>query len=265
MKAKIGNLNINYEFLPRGNAPTVILSHSLGTDFRMWEPQMKALTSRFSVLRYDTRGHGQSEAVDGDYTFEQLKDDAIGLADFLGVEKFHWVGLSMGGMIGQSIAFNHPERLESLVLCDTAASMPDEAQPKWQERINTAKEKGLQGVVDSTLEDWFTKELLERRPQSIRQVIDQFLKTSLQGYVGCIGAIRKLNHMDSLSSIKCPTLIIVGEQDFGTPVEASLAMRERIPESQLAVIPSAAHISNVEQPEKFQEKLMNFLLSVVQF
>jgi 3-oxoadipate enol-lactonase len=260
MKLIANDIQVNYELSGKESAPMVMLSHSLGCSLAMWDPQMEPLESRYRVLRYDTRGHGGTDAPTGAYTLDQLKDDAIGLLDALGIDVVHWVGLSMGGMIGQCLALSHADRLRGLVLCDTAAIMPGDAQPVWQERIDTARKKGMPAIVESTLERWFTPAYLSQNPASVQRIRDQFLATSVAGYIGCTEAIRGLNTLDRLSEIRTPTLIMVGEDDPGTPVAASEAMHERIPGSRLMVLPAAAHLSNVAQPEAFNNALMEFLL-----
>jgi 3-oxoadipate enol-lactonase len=185
--------------------------------------------------------------------------DAVGLMDALGMSKVHWVGLSMGGMIGQCIALNHPDRLLSLSLCDTAALMPDENQPVWEERIGVARTKGPEALVQGTMERWFTRDYLDRGSSQIAKIRQQFLSTPVEGFVGCSEAIRRLDYLDRLREIAVPTLIMVGEDDPGTPVAASQAMHERIPGSRLVIIPSAAHLSNVEQARIFNDHLLRFL------
>ncbi len=259
MKVKVNDIQINYEVSGQADAPVVALSHSLGSSLEMWNPQIEILNSHYRVLRFDTRGHGDSDVPTGAYTLDQLGADTTGLMDALRIEQVHFVGLSMGGMIGQWLALNHAHRLKSLALCDTAAIIPQEAQPVWQERIKTARDKGMQALVQSTLERWFTTSYLAKSPQGVQFIRKLFLGTSVAGYIGCSQAIRDLNYLERLSEIKTPTLIIVGEKDPGTPVAASEAMQRRILNSRLVVLPSAAHLSNVEQSQAFNKTLLDFL------
>ena len=171
MIIETNGIQLNYELSGNKQAPVVVLSHSLACSMMMWRPQLEMLESQFRVLRFDTRGHGGSEAPAGSYTLQQLVDDVLGLLDGLEIERVHWVGLSMGGMIGQGLAIGHPGRLESLVLADTAAIIPDEAQPIWQERIDAVRSEGMQVVAESTLERWFT-------PGYLKQEIDEVLLPS---------------------------------------------------------------------------------------
>ncbi|MBW1699330.1 MAG: 3-oxoadipate enol-lactonase [Deltaproteobacteria bacterium] len=261
MKIKANGIQINYVLSGKKGAPVVMLSHSLGSSLEMWDPQMPALEPHFRVLRYDTRGHGESDTPEGPYSLEQLGADAVGFMDALDIERVHWVGLSMGGMIGQCIALNYPDRLITLALCDTAAVMPPESKQIRQERIDIARSQGMAALAQSTMERWFTEPYLKQNPPQVERIRNIFLKTPVAGYVGCMEAIDQLNYLERLSEINKPTLIIVGEEDLGTPVSASKSMDERISDSTLVMLKSAAHLSNVEQAEAFNDALIRFLLS----
>jgi 3-oxoadipate enol-lactonase len=262
MLIRANGIQMNYEVSGKKNAPVVILSHSLGCSLAMWDRQLGALEPHFKVLRYDIRGHGGSEAPPGPYNPELLAKDAIALLDALGIDKVHWVGVSMGGMIGQAMGLNRPDRLKSLALCDTTGVLPPEAQILWRERIAAVRERGIETQLESTLERYFTPSFLKANPPMLGAIRKQFLATPAEGYLGCVDAIRSLNYLDRLSEIKIPTLIMVGEDDLGTPVSASEAMHKRISNSKLVIIPSARHIPNVEQPEVFNTNLMTFLKSL---
>ena len=258
MKVTANGIAMNYTLEGPANAPIVTLSHSLATDLTMWDPQLTALTSRFRVLRYETRGHGATDAPEGPYSLTQLGDDALALLDALRIGTTHWIGLSMGGMIGQSIALKAPDRLLSLVLADTSSRMPAENRPLWEERIRTAETKGMEPLVEPTLGRWFTPGFRQRRPDVVERVAGMIRKTSPRGYAGCCAAIAALDLTNRLGAIKLPTLVIVGEDDQGTPVAASRAIHEGIKGSALTIIPSAAHLSNLEQPEAFTTALNGF-------
>ena len=260
MKINLNGITINYELTGQDGAPVVMLSHSLACSLVMWQPQVKVLESAFQVLRFDTRGHGDSDAPQGAYSLEQLTADAVHLLDALNIETVHFVGLSMGGMIGQCLALDYSERLMSLALCDTTAVMPEESQPIWQQRIDAAGQTGMADQVDETLERWFRPEYLELNPPAVEMIRQQILATPVAGYVGCCEAIRRLDYLDRLSGIKMPTLIMVGEEDPGTPVAASEAMHAQIAGSKLVILPGARHLSNIEQAEAFNTALMEFLL-----
>jgi len=211
-------------------------------------------------LRFDTRGHGDSDAPEGKYSLEMLAEDAVALLDALQIDTVHFVGLSMGGMIGQNLALDHKKRLKSLALCDTSAIMPDEVQPIWQQRLAAARENGMQGQVEETLERWFTPAYLKKNPPEVEMIRRQIAATPLAGYIGCSEAIRRLDNLKRLSAINIPTIIIVGEEDPGTPVAVSEAMHERISGSKMVILPSARHLSNIEQAGAFNEALTDFLL-----
>jgi len=259
MRVKTATITTNYELSGPPHAPVVMLSHSLGSDLRMWEPQLAMLESRFRVLRYDTRGHGGSDVPEGAYTLEQLVADAAGLLDALSIPTAHFVGLSMGGMIAQGFALSHPERLNHLVLCDTSAFMPAEAQPIIQDRIDTARREGLAALVDSTLARWFTADYLHRKGPGVDLIRSILQSSPATGYIGCTEAIRRLNYLNDLVRIERPTLIMVGEEDPGTPVAAARAIHERIGGSGLVILPSASHLCNIEQASLFNSTLAAFL------
>ncbi len=262
MFVKANDIKVNYELSGKKDGPMVVLSHSLASSLKMWEPQMEILRSHFQVLRYDTRGHGQTETTPPPYTLELLAEDAIGLLNGLEIEKVHWVGLSMGGMIGQAIALNHSHRLLSLSLCDTSSKIPDEAQPIWDERIEGVKNIGMKSQLEATMERWFTPAYLSLNPPMLNLIKEEFLATPPEGYMGCASAIRRLNYLNRLSEIQIPTLIIVGEDDPATPLSASEAIHGQIKNSKLVILPSTRHLSNVERAEAFNDHLLKFLKSV---
>jgi len=262
MKVSINGINVNYRFDGPDNAPVVTLSHSLATDFSMWEPQMKALTARYRVLRYDTRGHGGTDAPAGVYSLGQLADDARAMLRELGIARTHWVGLSMGGMIGQTLALTSPALFLSLSLCDTSSRIPAEMKSAWADRIKTAETQGMEPLVEPTIGRWFTAPFRERRKDVVESVRAMIRNTRPQGYAGCCHAIAALDLTDKLPAIKLPTVVIVGEEDQGTPVAASQAIQSKIAGSQLHILKSAAHLANMEQPEAFDAALTGFLARV---
>ena len=259
MLIKANGIRMNYELSGKQDGPVVVLSHSLGSSLVMWDPQMEVLEPHFKVLRYDIRGHGKSDAPSGPYTLELLGEDVVGLLGALQMAKVHLVGLSMGGMIGQYLALAHSGRLHSLTLCDTSSIVAKEGQPAFRERIDIARRRGMEALVGPTMERWFTAPFIESDAPSLGLIRRQFLATPVEGFVGCSEAILRLNYQDRLSSIDLPTLILVGEEDPGTPVSAAQAIHERIKGSKLVIIPSARHLSNVEQPAAFNRALSEFL------
>jgi 3-oxoadipate enol-lactonase len=262
MRVTANGIAMNYTLEGPENAPSVTLSHSLATDLSMWEPQMKALTARYRVLRYDTRGHGGTDAPAGAYSLGQLADDARALLQALGIQRTHWIGLSMGGMIGQTLALASPGLFQSLVLADTSSRIPAEARPLWADRIKQAETQGMEPLVEPTIGRWFTAPFRESRKDVVDPVRAMIRNTKPQGYAGCCHAIAALDLTDKLPAIKLPTLVVVGEEDQGTPVAASQAIQAKIAGSQLQILKSAAHLANMEQPEAFNAVLTSFLSRV---
>jgi 3-oxoadipate enol-lactonase len=259
MKVKANGIDMHYTLEGPANAPVVTLSHSLATDGSMWEPQLAALRAHYRVLNYDTRGHGRTEAPAAAYSLDLLAEDAAALLAALGVRKTHWVGLSMGGMIGQTLALKRPELFQSLALCDTSSRIPAEARPLWADRIKTAESQGMEPLVEPTLARWFTAPFRDSHKDVVGRVATMIRSTPPKGYAGCCHAISALDVTDRISAISLPTIVIVGEEDQGTPVAASKVMHERIKGSELVIIPSAAHLANMEQPGAFTTALTKFL------
>jgi len=261
MKVKVNDIDVYYEIHGKEGAPWLTLSHSLACSVRMWDEQIASFKDRFRILAYDTRGHGQSSAPAGDYTLEQLADDLKGLLDHLQISKTHYCGLSMGGMIGQTFALKYPGILQTLVLADTSSRIPPEVGPVWEERIKVAQTQGMQALVQPTLERWFTAPYRSAHPETMQRVGKLIADTPVPGYVGCCRAIPKLNLTDRLKEIKVPIQIIVGADDQGTPVAMSQAIHDNAPGSRLDILPQAAHLSNIEQPQAFDRALAEFLPS----
>jgi 3-oxoadipate enol-lactonase len=259
MKTTVNGNQVNYQLEGPASAPVVLLSHSLATNLAMWDPQVDALAGRFRLLRYDTLGHGATDAPRGPYTLDQLAEQASGLLDALAIAQVHFLGLSMGGMIGQALALAKPHRLASLLLCDTTSRIPLEAQPLWQERIRIAESEGMEPLVEPTIARWFTAPFRAARPEVIERVRAMIRETSPLGYSGCCHAIAALDLTAVIHAIQVPAMIIVGEEDQGTPMAMSEAIHGQIAGSELLVIPSASHLSNTEQPEAFNSAVTAFL------
>ena len=257
MKMKTNGIETNYTI--EGEGPWVTMSHSLACNISMWDEQAKLLARNYKVLRYDTRGHGGSSAPPGPYTLEQLADDAKALFDALGITRTHWIGLSMGGMIGETFALQHPGFFRSMVLADTTSRRPPNAEQMWGDRVKAAREKGMEGVRQGTLERWFTEPFRKARPDVMDKIGRDILATPVEGFAGCCEAIAKVDVLDRLKEIDCPALVIVGAEDHGTPPEMARAIHENLRGSELVIIPSAAHLSNVEQPEVFNKAITAFL------
>jgi len=242
-----------------GEGPPLVLSNSLGATLEMWDPQMQALSQDFTVIRYDTRGHGGTAVPPGPYTLDQLAADAGAVLDALGIGMTHWCGLSMGGMIGQTLALRRPSLFATLSLCDTSSRIPAEAKPLWADRIKTAHDKGMDPLVEPTLGRWLTAPFRRTRPDVVEGVAAMIRSTPPAGYAGCCHAISALDLTEGIGAISVPTLVLVGEEDQGTPVAASKVMHERIKGSELVILPRAAHLSNLEQPVLFNTALTGFL------
>jgi len=258
MKIHTNGIDIHYDIA--GSGPWLTLSHSLACDLSMWDPQMAALTRHFTVLRFDTRGHGLSSAPpEGAYGWDHLAGDVVGLLDALNIARTHFAGLSMGGMIGQHVALRAPERIGRLVLADTSSRYPPAAIPIWDERIKLVREKGMEVLVDSTLERWFTAPFRAAHPEVTGRIAGLIRNSPPAGYIGCGRTISTLDITQRLHELSHPTLVIVGAEDAGTPPAMAREIAEAIPGARLEIIPEAAHLSNIQQPEIFNQLLLEFL------
>jgi 3-oxoadipate enol-lactonase len=238
------------------NAPVLMLSNSLGTDLHMWDPQVAEFAKSFRLIRYDRRGHGQSSVPQGPYSMEMLGRDVLGILDALKISKINWLGLSMGGMVGQWLGANAPERIDRLMLSNTACYYAD--KEFWNGRIKFIREKGLKELVAANMDRWFTPDFRAREPQTIDRMMRTFLATPLDGYIACCEAVRDMDHRDLLPRITAPTLVIAGIKDPATTVENAEFIRARIPGAKLALI-DAAHIANVEQPKAYARAVTDFI------
>jgi 3-oxoadipate enol-lactonase len=234
-----------------GTGEAVLLVHAIGCDHRMWDALATDLAPRFRVVRMDVRGHGRSEVTPRPYSLGQLADDARGVLDERGIDKAHWVGLSMGGMIGQAFAIGHAGRLGRLVLANTTSSYGAEGATMWEARAKAVAEGGMAAITDLAMTRYFSDEFRAAQPEAVDAVKRRFLATTPQGYIGCCDAIRDLDFTRSLAKIRARTLVIAGEKDAGTPVAMSETIAANIPGARLAVIPGAAHLSAVENPTAF--------------
>ncbi len=247
-------LNVSVE--GRDGGPTLMLSNSLGCNLQMWEPQMKALTQHFRVIRYDRRGHGKSGVPPAPYSMERFGRDVLAILDDLNIERVHWCGLSMGGMVGQWLGANAPQRFGKIILANTACHYPDPTN--WLNRIKAVKQGGLASVADTVVAGWLTAEFREREPQITANLKAMLLASPAQGYLACCEALSTLDQRDLLPEIRSPTLVIAGRHDPATPVAAGEFIRGRIPGASMTIL-DAAHISNVEQPHAFTEAVIGFL------
>ena len=237
-------------------APVLLMSNSLGTDLRMWEPQLPELSKHFKVIRYDSRGHGDSVAEPGTYSIERLGKDAVAILDKLGVDKAHFVGLSMGGMVGQWLLSHAPLRINRAVLANTSAHQG--ISDIWNARAATAREEGMAKLSGPTLERWFTPEFRRKNPKIMTEIKAMVEATPPQGYAGCCLAIRDMDQRQSIKSIRKQVLVIIGKHDSATIPEHGRLIAETIPGARLLAL-DAAHLSNVEAAEAFTTAVVNFL------
>ena len=249
---------INYEVEGPSNAPVLILCNSIGTNLSMWDDQAPAFTKQFRLVRYDRRGHGKSGAPKGPYTMNQLGRDALAVADAAGAKTFNWCGLSMGGMVGQWLGANAPDRLRRLVISNTHCYYTDKAP--WNDRIKLVGEKGLAPLADPMMERWFTPGFRERSPDKVARVRGMFMATPTDGFLGCCFAVRDMDFRESNSRIRTPTLVIVGSKDVATPPAWGEAIAQQIRGAKLASIPDVSHMSNIEQPKVYADMVIDFLL-----
>lgn len=256
-KIEVNDIQVAYRLDGPLDAPVVMLSNSLMSNHTMWDPQMPELTKAFRVLRYDTRGHGLTDAPTGPYSIKLLAEDAVALLDVLNIDKVHFAGLSMGGMIAQYLGANYSERLHSLMLCDTASEMP--TLEMWNDRIATAQEEGITGLLDGTLNRWFTEPFLKNEQEAVEKVAQMIRATDAAGYISCASAVRDMSQTSILSNIEVPTIIIVGEDDPACTVAQSKVLEQHIKNSELVVLTNAAHLSNIEQTDAFNTALLGFL------
>jgi 3-oxoadipate enol-lactonase len=242
-----------------GHGDPVVLVHAIGCDHRMWDSLAAALAPRYRVVRVDVRGHGQSPVPAGEYSLEALAGDVLAVLDGLGIGKAHWVGLSMGGMIGQAFAIHHADRLGRLVLANTTSSYGADGPKMWEARMKAVREGGMAAIADLVMQRYFSDDFRASRPEVVAKVKERVLTTPAKGYLSCCAAIRDLDFTRDLSSIRARTLVIAGGHDAGTPVAMSQVIVDRIPGAQLAVMADAAHLSAVEKPEAFNALVQDFL------
>lgn len=262
MKHSAGDIQIYYK--THGNEagstrPWIVFSHSLACTIEMWRPQIDAFARTHRVLVFDTRGHGQSDCPDGPYTMEELAEDTVHLLNALDIQEAHFVGLSMGGMIGQELALTHPDRIASLTIADSTSRWPPGAIELFAARVRQGAEEGMDSLVEATLARWFTPAYHRTNPEDVARIGDMIRNTPLAGYAGCCHAIPRINYTHRLKDISCPVLVIVGAEDAGTVPAYSHEIHENCPGSELFEIADASHLSNVEQPEAFNRVLSSFL------
>lgn len=242
------------------NGPSILFSNSLGTTLHMWDPLLPYLAQDYRVIRYDTRGHGNSVRTDGPYTVDALADDVLALLDVLRIETVHFCGLSLGGATGQALAVKAPERLLSLTLANTASLFP--TREMWDARISSALEHGMASISDAVLQRWFTDAFAREDPDLFATMRKMFQEIDPRGYAACCAAVRDVNLQDQVARIRTPTLVICGDDDVATPPSASEFLADHIDGAHLVRIKNAAHISSVEQPQHFYAALHHFMTNL---
>jgi 3-oxoadipate enol-lactonase len=249
-------VDVHYEIAGRDDAPTLVLSNSLGSTTAMWDPQVPALAERLRVVRYDHRGHGGSPVPPAPYELADLGADALRLLDRLGVERAHWCGLSLGGMVGMWMAVNAPERIDRLVLCCTSAQLGPASM--WADRAATVRAEGVEAIADAGIARWLTAGFIEREPETAAAVRAMLAATPAEGYAACCGVIEHMDLLPELGAVRAPTLVIAATQDPATPPEHAERIAARIPGARLELV-DAAHLATIEQPAAMTELIAGHL------
>ena len=248
-----GGLHYTVRAPRSGKAPrrTVVLAHALGCDLAMWDTLANHLAADCRVICYDQRGHGKSLAPPGPYTMAKLADDAAGLLRELDSGPVLWIGLSMGGMVGQELALRHPALVSALVIANSASAYPAEAQAMWQARIDTVRAGGIEAIADAVMGRYFHEAFRTDHAATVARFRRRLVATDAQAYMACCGAVAGINTTARLHEVKAPTLVIAGALDAGTPLPMSEAIAAAIPGARLVVLPDASHLSAIEQPAMF--------------
>ncbi|MGH7388676.1 MAG: alpha/beta fold hydrolase [Candidatus Rokuibacteriota bacterium] len=255
-------MRTNHRLEGPAGAPVVTLSHSLGASLALWDATAPALPPRYRVLRYDVRGHGGSDVPPGPYTLEQMADDVATLLRAQGISRTHFVGMSMGGLVGMTFALRHAPMTQSLTLCDTTACYGAERAPMWEERIRVAETAGMtDALIERTMEIWFSPDFLEKGKAVVDRVRAMLRGTDPRGYAAAIRAIGFVDLREAIRAIRCPTLVVVGEQDGGTSPAMARVMAEAIAGARLEVLKGARHAAVVECAGEFNRRLGAFLAS----
>jgi 3-oxoadipate enol-lactonase len=256
---ELDGLRVHYSLtgLPAAPAgPVLALSNSLGTNFSMWDAQLPEFEKHFRVLRYDTRGHGQTSVAPGPYAIAQLGGDVLHLLDALKIDRFNFCGLSMGGQIGMWLGVDAAPRLHKLVLCNTT---PKIGTPEtWNIRIEAIRKNGMKAVAPGIIERWLTPEFRQRSPQGAAAMLHMLEHSPIDGYLACCAAVRDFDARKQLANIRTPTLAIGGTHDPATPAEDVRALAQSIPGARYVELPTS-HLSNVEAPEQFTKTVVEFL------
>lgn len=239
--------------------PWLILSNSLGANLAMWEPQMSLLTSKYRVLRYDTRGHGGSDTPLGPYSFDDLTRDVLELMEAFGIDRASFMGLSMGGMTGLGLAIHHADRIERVVCADARADAPEPFREMWDQRMAAVEAGGLEAIADGTLATWFTEDWREANPEAAAAIRAMVTSNDPAGYIGCCQALKQLDFLKSLGEAKVPVLYVGGSEDKGAAPEVMRAMADATPGGAFHEISGAAHVANINAPKAYNAAITDFL------
>jgi 3-oxoadipate enol-lactonase len=253
---KSGEVQIHYELEGQSESPVLVFSNSLGADLSMWDPQMHELGKKLRILRYDTRGHGQSSSTPGPYSIEHLANDVVALLDALKLDRVHFCGLSMGGMIGMWLGATAPKRLHKLVLCNTGAKIGN--AEGWNIRIETVRRKGMKSVAAAVVERWFSPPFREKAQATVSNTLKMIEEADPEGYAACCVAVRDFDFREELDRIRVPTLVIAGAHDPATPPADGRFLADHIQGALYAGL-NAAHLSNIEARDQFNKEITAFL------
>ncbi len=255
---KSGEARIHYVLEGQSGSPVLVFSNSLGANYSMWDPQAQEFRKKLGVLRYDTRGHGQSPPTPGPYSIDLLGKDVIAMLDALDLDRIHFCGLSMGGMIGMWLGVNAPERLSKLVLCNTAAKIG--TSEFWNARIDAVQKNGMKSISSAVIERWFTPSFRQKAPEAISSTLKMIEEANPDGYVACCTAIRDFDFREQLRIIQVSTLVIAGAHDPATPPADGRFLADQIPGARYTEL-NAAHLSNIEDQDRFNNEVAAFLNS----
>lgn len=253
-------LHYCFEGMENKQAPVLVFSNSLGTDLTMWQPQVEALRSQFRLLRYDTRGHGQSAVIPDTTSLAQLGQDVLHLLDHLDIEKAHFCGISMGGMTGLWLGIYAAHRINKLVIANSAARIGN--QTAWQQRATLVRSEGMSSLADSAASRWFTDEFTHQHPEVIASMIEQLRHSSPAGYAACCEVLATADLRSEIHRITVPMLVIAGQYDPVTTVADAESIRSAILQQQTVSVTTvaASHLSSIEAPHAFNQAISQFLL-----
>jgi 3-oxoadipate enol-lactonase len=258
MKIKANGIAINYQIEGPDKAPCLVFSNSLATTIAMWDEQAAALKDNFRILRYDQRGHGQTEAPAGRYAFDTLLADALGLLDALSIPKAHFAGLSMGGATALGLAQRHPGRFDRIIVCDSPCQSTPQSSQQWEERILVARDKGMAALIEPTVARWFPPEIVANNPSYLDKVRGMIRDTPANGFIGCAAALAAHDYASAVATVTRPVLFMAGEKDGVTPA-AMRKLNEKLPGSHFVELRGAGHISNMDRPVEFTRAIRDFL------